>query len=250
MKRTNLLRDSAVCLLVAAFFSLIAGSAFAQEETDAAASMGVGMKSRFASGATPVAIERTKIVPGTPMSVNSTMSKILTSNTGASFGGILARYDTSSFGKFFGSGTMTPRNALSSSRVDALNNLDQSDNEVENIENERMYPARLVLDFNEFPVRLTAPKSTEESSQERAALASQIENVLARLNFDRTREVVRVENVGTRIYLRGKVRTAREAQLLENVLAINYGGDAVVNELIIEEPTKGSNVDLFGRPTE
>lgn len=249
MKRARLWRRTSICLLLLASLATVMSSAFAQEDTDVATSMGVGMKSRFASGATPITIERTKIIPGTPMSVNSTMSNILTSNSGSSFGGILARYDVSNFGKFFGSGTMNARNGISSSRVDALNNLDQADNEVENIEADRMYPARLVIDFNEFPIRLAAHKSAEEISQERAALASQIDNVLVRLNFDRAHESVRVESVGDRIFLRGNVRTLRESRLLENVLSINYGGEVIVNELVVEEPVESKSVDLFGRTT-
>ena len=44
------------------------------------------------------------------MSVNSTMGNILTSNgNSGSFGGILARYDVSNFGKFFGTGEIPQR---------------------------------------------------------------------------------------------------------------------------------------------
>lgn len=223
---------------------------FAQTgETDVAQSMGVGMKSRFASGATPIAIERTKIIPGTPMSVNSTMSNILTSSSGSSFGGILARYDTSNFGKFFGTGTLPTHSTLSNARVDALNALDQGDNEVENAEAvDRMYPPRLSIDFDEFPTRVECLSSPENLDKLRSTLSSQIDNVLSRCDFDRGREKIRVENVGTRIYLRGVVKSRRTSVLLENVLSINFGGDAVVNELIVEN-NEEEPVDLFGRST-
>ena len=206
-------------LTVAFYFVFLAPFCWAQTDiNDAAESMGVGMKSRFASGAEPIAIQRTKIIPGTPMSVNSTMSNILTSNSGSSFGGILARYDTANFGKFFGTGALPARAPSFGSRVDALTDLDQGDNEVENIEVERMYPPRLSIDFDD--------KQT-------------------RCDFDRARETVRIENIGEKVYLRGKVKSERTARLLENVLSINFGGEAVVNELAVEG-TDDPNVDVFG----
>ncbi len=218
-------------------------------ESDAAESMGVGLKSRFASGATPIAIERTQIVPGTPMSVRSTMSNILTSSSGNSFGGILARYDTSTFGNFFGT-TTTPRANVSSSRVDTLTQLEQGDNEIENVEaTDRMYPPRLSIDFREYPTRIAAKQTRkgEELKAERMGLATQIDNVLSRCSFDRKTETVRVEILGERVFLRGRVNSARTSRLLETVLSLNFGGDVVVNELTVRD-SETSDVDLFGRP--
>lgn len=222
-----------------AFVSMTGASVWAQEagETDVAQSMGVGLQSRFASGATPVQLSRTEIIPGTPMSVSSTMSNMM-SGSNNSFGGILSRYDTSNFGKFFGSGTFVQR--TNSSRIDALDNLEQTDNEIDNIENARMYPPRLVIDFNKFPTRSLS------SNESRAHLASQVDNVLARFDFDPKTENVQVENVGSTVYLRGKVRSGRMARLIESVIGLQAGVDRVVNELKVAEPEK-SVVDVMGR---
>ena len=256
MKRDNGWRHSALRGLTAVFalgFLFPMSFALGQTgESDVAESMGVGLKSRFASGATPITIERTQIVPGTPMSVKSTMSNILTSNSGASFGGILARYDTSTFGKFFGTTTTAPRAGFSSSRVDALNALDQGDNEIENVEaTDRMYPPRLSIDFREYPTRIASKQKQdgEELKADRLGLATQIDNVLSRCAFDRNSELVRVETVGERVFLRGHVKSERTSRLLESVLSLNLGGEVIVNELTVNTP-ESENVDLFGRPLD
>ena len=159
------------------------------------------------------------------MTVRSTMSNIMTSGSSSSFGGILARYDTENFGKFFGTGTLAPR--ATSSRVDALEDLDQGDNVVENIETERMYPPRLVLDFNQYPIRSLT------TTEARSNMSSQIENVIARFDFDRNAEEINVANSGSTVYLRGKVKSARLARLVESVVSLQAGVEEVVNELEI-----------------
>ena len=214
-----------------------AAQTVAAGEADVAQSMGVGLKSRFASGATPIQLSRTSIVPGTPMSVNSTMSNIMTSGSNSSFGGILARYDTSNFGKFFGTGTLAPR--AMNARVDALDNLTQTDNEVENVETERMYPPRLVLDFREHPIHSLKEKGSQRT------MAAHIENVLSRYDFDPNEEEVDVSFSGSTVFLRGNVKSGRLSRLLESVVGIQAGVERVVNELEILEP-ETNNVDVFG----
>ncbi len=213
-------------------------------EADVAQSMGVGLKSRFASGATPIQLSRTSIVPGTPMTVNSTMNNIMASGSSSSFGGILARYDTSNFGKFFGSGTLAPR--ATSARVNALDSLTQADNEVENIETEKMYPPRLLLDFNQYHIRSLA---TDESKKE---LLVQVENVVSRFNFDPAEEQIVLSGAGSTVFLRGKVKSGHLSRLVESVVGMQAGVEEVVNELEIVEPnaddrTSSRGVDVFGR---
>ncbi|MDO5309117.1 MAG: BON domain-containing protein [Planctomycetia bacterium] len=245
MRRLEMNDLTSIALLVACALCLTLSSArssVAQTATDSdvAQSMGVGMQSRFASGATPISIERTSIIPGTPMAVNSTMSNIMTTNgRNGSFGGILARYDTSTFGKFFGTGQLTQRTP--STRIDDLDNLTQGDNEVENVEMERMYPPRLTLDFDAFPRR----SLTSENA--RYAITSQVENVMARFNFDKSVETLQIESEGTTIILRGRVKTAREARLLANVVGMQAGVDQVINNLEILTP-ETDELDVFGRP--
>ena len=175
------------------------------------------------------------------MTVNSTMSNIMSSNSGGSFGGILSRYDTENFGKFFGDGTLNS-SRLTSSRVDALEDLDSGDNEVENVDTARMYPARLALDFKMFPRRRVDSKETTE------ILNWQVENVVSRFNFDQAVEEIHVESKGNVLFLRGRVKSARMAKLLQSVLGMQTGVDRVVNELEVMGDVQ--NVDLFGNPIE
>lgn len=242
-------RPFALAVVVLYAFSC-ASSAFAQRqatsasstngETDAAQSMGVGMQSRFASGAEPIEIQRTKIIPGTPMSVNSTMGNILTSNSNSgSFGGILARYDVSNFGKFFGTGEIPQR--VVSQRIQELEALETGDNTVENVEPDRMYPPRLVLDFNEFPTHSLT------STSARANMTAQIENAIGRFKFDRSIESVRVELRGGTIILRGAVKSQRLSNLIANVLSMQPGVEAVDNQLVVLTPDSGK-VDVYGLP--
>lgn len=209
----------------------------ATADTDVAQSMGVGLQSRFASGATPVQLARTSITPGTPMSVSSTMSNMM-SGSNNSFGGILSRYDTSNFGKFFGTGNLAPR--ANSDRIAALENLlPDTDNEIENEETARMYPPRLVLNFREHPRRsLTTKESTLH-------LSKQVENVLARFKFDPKTEIVNVETQGQTVIITGKVKSGRMSRLLESVLGVQGGVENVVNQLEVAIP-ETLNVDVYG----
>ena len=237
--RMKSLSTLSLSVFVAVASWLSCGATFAQEETDVATSMGVGMQSRFASGATPITIQRTKIVPGTPMTVSSTMSNILTSNNNASsFGGILARYDLSNFGKFFATGQLQQRPL--SERVSQLESIEQ-DNAVENVEMDRMYPPRLVLDFNERPMHsLTTPTA-------RAQIANKVENAISRFDFDRQVESVKVESVGSTVTISGKVKSERLANLLVNVVSLQAGVEEVINEIEVLNPGE-EKVDSVGRP--
>lgn len=229
--------------LVVAAFGVAASNVSAQTaapELEVSESMGLGQQSRFVSGAAPISIDRTTIVPGTPLSVSSTMQNIIASGGRNSFGGILARYDTANFGKLFGTGTMAQREPTN--RVDELE--EAPDNEVDNdLDVARMYPPRLSLDFNEFPTRALG------SNEARLNLKAQIANVLSRCDFDSSAEEFRVETAENVVYLTGTVRTTRLAFLLESVLAMQPGVERVVNRLEITEPTT-QKVDVFGRPID
>jgi len=243
MKRFLLKSVEACCALALIFASFGANASVQAQtsETDVSQSMGVGKESRFASGAPPLEIERTDIQPGTPMSSSSTMEKLISSGRGgsASFGGILGRYTDLNFGKLFGSADGTVPSSLGGSRLNSLEALDQGDNEVQNVDAERMYPPRLVLDFNRFPTR------SLRSNAARVQVASQIRNTLARFDLDPKVESVRVAFKGTTVYLRGQVRSSRCSSLIESVVGLQSGVERVVNELNVLEPDT-NNVDLFG----
>lgn len=233
---------AALSVAASAFVWANVANVEAQEEADATASLGVAQQSRFADGAEPVAMERAQIIPGTPLAVNSTMQRLISSSSG-SFGGILARYDTSNFGKFFGGGSVALRDLTAlSDRLDELEDLAAGDNEVENdVEVARMYPPRLAMNFADFPTRsLTAPTA-------RTNLAAQIENVVARFSVDKSVESFSYEAKGDVVYLRGKLKSTRMIRMLENVVSMQPGVGKVVNEIKPLSP-EPSAVDVFGRP--
>lgn len=235
---------AAVGVAASALLTLSAASVGAQEELDATASLGVAQQSRFAGGAEPVAMERAQIVPGTPLAVNSTMQRLISSSRG-SFGGILARYDVDSFGKFFGGGSVALRDLTAlSDRLSDLEDLAAGDNEVENdVEVARMYPPRLALNFAEFPTRSLSARSAQTN------LAAQIENVVARFPVDKNVESFAYEAKGNVVYLRGKLKSTRMIKTLENVVSMQPGVAKVVNEIKPLEPEPGK-VDVFGRPVK
>ena len=233
---------AAVGVAASALLTFSAANVGAQEEVDATASLGVAQQSRFADGAEPVAMERAQIVPGTPLAVNSTMQRLISSSRG-SFGGILARYDTENFGKFFGGGSVALRDLSAlSDRLSQLEDLAAGDNEVENdVEVARMYPPRLALNFADFPTRSLATRSAQTN------LATQIENVVARFPVDKNVESFAYEAKGNVVYLRGKLKSTRMIKTLENVVSMQPGVVKVVNEIQPLEPETGA-VDVFGRP--
>ena len=232
---------AAVGVAASALLTFSAANVGAQD-TEATASLGVAQQSRFADGAEPVAMERAQIVPGTPLAVNSTMQRLISSSRG-SFGGILARYDTANFGKFFGGGSVALRDLSAlSDRLSQLEDLAAGDNEVENdVEVARMYPPRLALNFADFPTRSLATRSAQTN------LAAQIENVVARFPVDKNVESFAYEAKGNVVYLRGKLKSTRMIKTLENVISMQPGVVKVVNEIQPLEPETGK-VDVFGRP--
>ena len=233
---------AALSVAASASIGLSVANVEAQEEVDATASLGVAQQSRFADGAEPVAMERARIVPGTPLAVNSTMQRLISSSSG-SFGGILSRYDTANFGKFFGGGSVALRDLTAlSDRLAELEDLAAGDNEVENdVEVARMYPPRLALDFAEFPTRSLTAKTSQTN------LAAQVENVVARFPVDKSVESFSYESKGEVVYLRGKLKSTRMIRMLENVVSMQPGVRKVVNEIkpLSPEPTA---VDVFGQP--
>ncbi|MBR5626190.1 MAG: hypothetical protein IKW74_01050, partial [Thermoguttaceae bacterium] len=226
----------ALLLSVMAFSFITQRQCRAQDATEPTDSMGIGLESRFASGATPVTVQRTTITPGTPMSVQSTMESMINTGSSNQFGGILGRYDTSQFGKFFGMGSLTERTIPTRD----LNIDIDMDNTVENtIQIARMYPPRLIVDFNEMPT------STIQSHDVQDNISLQINNILNRFDFDPTKEQVELVSRGDSLILRGKVRSERLAQKLEFVLSMQAGIDNLKNELVILEPAD-TPTDLFG----
>lgn len=205
--------------------------------TEATQSLGVGMESRFTAGSKPIVIDRVKITPGTPMTVKPTMDNMITSEEEGSFGGILGRYDTSTFGKFFESGSLNTR-ATTAAR--ARLDLSLGDNTLNNAGPAvpRMYPPRLYVDFAELPVSNTSER------QVRLNIAGQVKNMLTRFGTDPQRERVELVFLEDSVVLQGQIRLMDHSVALENVLAMEPGVERVVNRLVVLESPRGSDSPL------
>ena len=211
--------------------------------TEATQSLGVGLESRFNSGSKPIEIDRVNITPGTPMTVKPTMDNMISKEGTTSFGGILGRYDTTNFGKFFASGGLAAQQAAARKAKDPA--LTLGDNVVDNSDAKipRMYPPRLYIDPAEFPV------TTDATRQVRLNVISQVKNMLTRFGTDSRREQVELVFQGDSVILQGQIRLKDQSLALENVLALEPGVGRVENRLVVLEPGDGL-VDLLGQPVQ
>lgn len=200
-------------------------------ETEATQSIGVGLESRFTSGANPIKAERVQINPGTPLQVKATMDSMVgtkTSGNNASFGGILGRYDTTAFGKFFAAGSLEQK-AYQSSSKSKLDNLSLGDNITDNSKAKiaRMYPPRYYIDPMEFPV------STEYIQQRQKFIGNQLNNILMHLNV--LPETVKLRFEGNCLILSGKVHSGDLAGAIVRTLSLEPGVEQIENRLVIVE---------------
>ena len=143
---------------------------------------------------------------------------------------------------------MTPR--TNSSRVSALDDLAQGDNEVENVETAETYPPRLAIDYSCFAFKKS--RLGLETKDAQAQIQKQIDNVTFRLaadphfKYDPLTERVTFKRVGSVVYLRGKVKSGHTSRLVESVVGMQGGVETVVNEIEVEDPENGGMVDVFG----
>lgn len=189
---------------------------------EATESLGVGLESRFDSGVKPITAERVRIVPGTPLTVKPTMDNLITTQGQHSFGGILGRYDTSNFGKFFDSGSFTPLTnetpTTPASRHDSASMLADSSSG-------RIYPPRLTFDENEMPL------SDGFSPIVQKNIIAQVQNVARQLGFDPTKEKVELVFEGRTLILTGQILSKDHSTTLERVLSMEPGIDRVENRI-------------------
>lgn len=220
-------------IVLIAFLVLFSGITFGQAPAATAGatgmetsqSLGMGMESRFNSGVTPITIERINIVPGTPLVVKPTMDNMTGTGAG-SFGGILSRYDKSTFGKFFAAGSLDAQTTISRSKLD---NVSLGDNLIDNSDSTiaRMYPPRLFIEATDFPI------TTVPTEQIKKNVASQLNNVLSRYDLDPALERVELLFQDGLLILQGQIRSKDRSETLANVLSMEPGIQQVENRLIV-----------------
>lgn len=204
--------------------------------TEATETLGVGLESRFNSGSTPVQAERVNITPGSPMNVKPTMDTMVGGDE-KSFGGILSRYDTSNFGKFFASGSLAAKVTAAKATK-----LQMEDSRIDNsrADASRLYPPRLEWNPDEFPV------SSLETPEVRQNVVHQVRNLEKRLGLSEGQ--VELVFSADCLILRGRIHSRDQANSIVNVLAFEPGVDRIENQLtVLEEKQQPARLVFPGR---
>lgn len=202
-------------------------SLFAQaKQSETAESLGLGTASRFETGYTPIVIERTTITPGVPFNVKPTMDNLV-KTTGPSMGGILNRFDTSKFGRFFdGSGQDAPSAAMTRNLPVAKEGVTAAQLSA----SPSLYPPQLVFDYRE------SPQTDVSDPLVKKKINLHLRQFLDRYPLTSPDEQVILVFDGRRLILRGKIYSAYTSDLLFIAMQMEPGIDTVVNELEILEP--------------
>ena len=234
----------ALGLLMAAAFFVCGASVSAQTKpavttgvSETSASLGLGSQTRFASGYTPIKIERTTIVPGMPFKVKATMDNFI-STSKETFGGILNRYDTSQFGRFFSLGKSTT--GASASPMRTLPSSANGTGIASQTDSKRMYPPRLAIDFADYPATDSAAPEFKQS------IDKAVRRILRRRPLDEKTEQLTLVFQGERIVLRGKVNSPRTVETLRYTLGMEPGVTEVVSELEVAQPDQPASTDPLG----
>lgn len=200
------------------------------EESETSANMGVGLESRFNSGIQPMKFDRMNIIPGTPMTVKPTMDNMVSDSKGRASGGILSRYDTSNFGKFFASGSLNQ--PTYADRTSKLGDLSQRDNAFQNRATriERIYPPRLFSDPNELPIMKV------DSPEVQMNVENTIRGLGKRFEFEKYGEKIFTRFDTGVLVLTGNLRSSELADTIVNILSMEAGIDRIENKIIILEP--------------
>ncbi|MDO5581916.1 MAG: hypothetical protein Q4G69_12365 [Planctomycetia bacterium] len=202
----------------------------AVEESESSENMGMGLESRFDSGVEPMKFDRMNIVPGTPMTVKPTMDNMVSDSKGRATGGILSRYDTTNFGKFFASGSLTQ--PTYTDRTAKLDDLSQRDNAFQNRQTQidRIYPPRLYSNPDELP-------TTDGNAPEvKTNIANAIRGIENRFELKSRGEKIFTKLENGVLTLTGNLRSSDLADTIVNVLSMEAGIDRIENKIIILEP--------------
>ena len=213
-------RATGIFLLVCVFCTF---SALPAQQSETAASLGLGT-SRFDSGYSPIVVNHTTIVPGTPFNVKPTMDNLISASK-TSMGGILTRFNTSNFGQIFnGPAVPVPMASAAIARKAPPAAVPPAA-----VPGNLPYPPRLVLDGDFTPIEnsvsLDTQKRIEQITQDVLARNEELYNS-CRIEF---------EYEGRTVTLRGNVDSAYVADLIALTIEMEPGIDSVVNELVTPE---------------
>ena len=224
----KLLKRGAVITVTVSLFCVVCAEkdVFAQgkaKQSETADALGLGSESRFESGYTPIVIDRTTIVPGIPFNVKPTMDNLV-KTSGPSMGGILNRFDTSKFGRFFGgsadAAAAMPTRNLAPAAKEGVTAAQLS-------AAPKIYPPRLEINYAESPQTDVADPIIKQKINEHLL------GVLDRYPLTSPEEQVILVFQGRTLILRGKIRSDYTSDLLFITMQMEPGIDAVVNELEI-----------------
>ena len=226
-----------------AFFLFLAGrsggplsaqTATAVSETSA--SLGLGNQTRFSSGFEPIKIERTNIVPGRPFKVKATMDNFISSSK-ESFGGILNRYDTSQFGKFF---TLDKGATVGGAMPDRTIPPQAASLTAGKTGAEQMYPPRLAIDGAAYPSTDCAAPAFKQS------IDRAVRRILDKRPLEKDIERLELVFQGEKIVLRGEVKSKQTAETFQLALGMEPGVAEVVNEMKVLSTAAPSETDPLG----
>jgi hypothetical protein len=226
------IRDFFLCLnritgILLLVLSVCPPSRLAAQQSETAESLGLGGASRFETGFAPIAIERTRIIPGVPFNVKPTMDNLVSSSK-TSMGGILNRFDTSKFGQMFGTGTTTATQAT----LGALQRRSSPAAAVSATTPGKptTYPPRLEFDVGD---TAATAESVDDATRER--IYRHVSDFLARYSPKTPKRDVNLLYDGRTLILRGRVDSAYTADILALTMEMEPGIDKVVNELTAPE---------------
>ncbi|MBR5414350.1 MAG: hypothetical protein IK105_00245 [Thermoguttaceae bacterium] len=196
----------------------------AQQQSETAESLGLGGASRFDTGYSPIVLDRTSIVPGTPFNVKPTMDNLVSSSK-TSMGGILNRFDTTRFGQMFGSGATAAVAAAPITRKTPPVAVAATTGAVA----PEVYPPGLEMDGQQPDAR-----GVDESARRKTArkISCDIDEVLSRYPLTDPEEGVTFDLEGTKVTLRGRVNSSYVADVLVLAVEMEPEVEKVVNEIV------------------
>ena len=213
-----------ILLLVLTFGPLMRTEA--QQQSETAESLGLGGVSRFDAGYSPIVLDRTSIVPGTPFNVKPTMDNLVAGSK-TSMGGILNRFDTTKFGQMFSAGTAPAVAAAPITRkAPAVTVATTTGTNAP-----KVYPPQLELE-GEQQLLETSP---DEFDRLRMQIKRDLVEVLSRYPLSGPEEGVSFVLEGTTLTLRGRIDSAYTVDILVLTVEMEPGIEKVVNEIATTE---------------
>ena len=217
-------RITGILLLVLTFGPL--SRIDAQKQSETAESLGLGGASRFDAGYSPIVLDRTSIVPGTPFNVKPTMDNLV-SGSKTSMGGILNRFDTTKFGQMFSS---SPTAAVAAAAVTRKTPA-VAVAATAGANAPKVYPPRLEMDGQE---EITAPDPAEYD-ETRGRIKRDLIEVLSRYPLTSPEEGISFILEGNTLTLRGRIDSSYTVDILVVTVEMEPGVEKVINEIVTPE---------------